>query len=68
MGLAWEYFTQLHNARSSNGYSANPITYSEIESWNRLTDAQVTPLEVKIIRRLDNIYLNHQADKRKQDK
>lgn len=61
MELVWDYFLQLSNARTSNGYSANPITYQEIWSWNDLNEIGVTPFEVKIIKRLDIIYLNHQA-------
>lgn len=61
MELSWDYFIQLSNARSSNGYGANPISYTDIAAWNELTETQVTPLEVKIIKQLDIIYLNHQA-------
>lgn len=63
MELVWDYFLQLSNARSSNGYSANPISYPDIAAWNELNEIDVTPLEVKIIKRLDIIYLNHQAEK-----
>lgn len=69
MELIWQYYVELSNARTSNGYSANPISYGEIEAWDKLTDSNVTPLEVKIIKRLDIVYLNHQAEKQsKKDK
>jgi len=68
MELVWGYFIQLHNARTSNGFGSNPISYSEIQAWNNLTDSGVTPLDVKIIKRLDIVYLNHQAEKSKRDK
>lgn len=68
MELVWSYFSQLHNARTSNGFGANPISYSEISAWNELTDSGITPFEVKIIKRLDIAYLNHQASKQSKDK
>jgi hypothetical protein len=68
MELVWSYFSQLHNARTSNGFGANPISYSEISAWNDLTDSSITPFEVKIIKRLDIVYLNHQASKQSKDK
>lgn len=65
MELIWQYYIELSNARTSNGYSANPLSYSEIESWNKLTNSHVTPQEVKVIKRLDIVYLNHQAEKQR---
>lgn len=37
--------------------TANPITYSEIESFNRLTFAGLGPWEVDLICRIDNAVL-----------
>jgi len=68
MELVWGYFIQLHNARTSSGFGSNPISYSEIQAWNNLTDSGVTTMDVKIIKRLDIVYLNHQAEKQKRDK
>jgi hypothetical protein len=68
MQLIWQYFTQLSNARGSNGYGPNPISYTEIKSWNDLTQSNVSPFEVNIIKRLDIEYLNHYATKQKKDK
>lgn len=57
----WSYFSELNRARCGNGFGANPLSYVEIAAWNSLTDAQVTPLEVQIIRALDNLYLTKGA-------
>lgn len=61
MELIWEYFHSLSNSRGSNGFGSNPISYPDIAAWNELTESNVTALEVKIIKRLDITYLNHQA-------
>ena len=44
--------------------SPEPITYSEIEAWSRLTNKAVTPDEVEAITRLDLYYSKaNQKDK-----
>jgi hypothetical protein len=55
----------LHSARGSNGFGINPLSYTEIDAWNRITCAGLTAQEVKIIKRLDMIYLAHQAKQTK---
>jgi hypothetical protein len=68
MQLVWKYFNELANARTSNGYGPNPISYTEINAWNDLMQSYVSPFEVEIIKRLDITYLNHYATKQKKDK
>jgi len=58
--LAW--FDELSRTRSSNGFGQNPISYAEIDAWSRLTNIELTPLEVSAIMRLDSAYLNIQAE------
>jgi hypothetical protein len=36
--------------------------YAEIDAWSRLTNIELTPLEVSAIMRLDSAYLNIQAE------
>jgi hypothetical protein len=62
---SWHDFLELHNARSSNGYSANPIGFLEIESWSRLKNISLSSNEIDIIRQLDNLYLNHSIKQQK---
>jgi hypothetical protein len=52
----WEWFSDLHNARQS-GFSANPISYQEIESFCRITGAMISPWELSVIRRIDQAVL-----------
>jgi len=56
----WEDFLELHSARGSNGFGANPISYTEIDAWTRLSGYVLSPQDVKIIKLLDRVYLAHQ--------
>ena len=40
---------------------ANPITFVEIEAWSRLMCVDITPVEVEMIKILDNSYLSTAA-------
>lgn len=57
----WDYFDQLNGARTSNGFGANPLSYSEIQCWRSLMDIDLTPNEVTILKYLDNEWLVHQG-------
>lgn len=54
----WAWFIELHNARGSNGFGMNPISYSEIKAWSELTDNHPTSEDVRLIKMLDRIALN----------
>lgn len=58
----WSWFGELSRTRSSNGFGQNPISYNEIDAWSRLTNIELTPLEVSAIMRLDSAYLTIQAE------
>jgi hypothetical protein len=59
----WAWFFELCAARSSNGWSANPISYTEIAAWAMLTRAHPTPWEVSVLRLMDSAYLVGQSRK-----
>lgn len=63
----WHDFLELNQSRGSNGFVANPISYQEIDCWNRLTGKAVTQFEVDTIKMIDSIYLDYQS-KRMADK
>jgi hypothetical protein len=65
MRAVWSHFLELNNARTSNGFGANPLTYAEIYAWNNLTGANVSADDVRIIKQLDNVYLHYQAQQTK---
>ncbi len=62
----WEYFEQLHAGRSSNGYSANPISYLEIKAWSDLTGIRLSSFDLRAIRSMDNTFLVYAAEKQQE--
>lgn len=61
MNYLWSVFLRLANRRSSNGFGANPIPWTEIEAFSRLTRTRLTPWEVEIVEMLDNLYRIEQS-------
>lgn len=57
----WEWFLELHSARGSNGFSSNPIEYTQIKAWSELTGASPEPWEIKAIKSMDNALLEELA-------
>lgn len=49
---------ELNDARTSNGFGPNAISYTEIKAWAELTSRDVTPFQVALIKHLDRIVLN----------
>lgn len=68
LSYIWSWFLELSGARSSNGFAANPIQYSEIDAWARLKKINITPFEVEAIVKIDGVFLSHMAEKAKKDK
>jgi len=50
-------FWELHAARSHNGFSYNPFSYAELDAYQRLAGVTLTPWDVKMLKRIDTIYL-----------
>ena len=63
----WKFFIDLNNARSGNGFGANPISYSDMYSYFKLIDIQPDGWEVDTIRKLDMIALDAFAEQAKKD-
>lgn len=59
----WNAFAQLSAARTGNGFGPNPIPYSEIDAYSRLTGQAFLPWEVDAIRALDDAYVTAAAEK-----
>lgn len=55
----WRDFLELNDARTSNGMSINPISYTEIDAWKRLMNKQVTAQDIELIKRLDAVFMHH---------
>ena len=50
----WKWFIDLHNARGSNGFGINPISYTEIKSYFDLIDMKPDDWELTLIKSFDN--------------
>lgn len=55
--VVWKWFIDLHNARTSNGFGINPITYTEIKCYFDLVEVRPDSWELELIRRFDSIAL-----------
>lgn len=63
--FVWHDFCELDRARTNNGYTVNPLSYSEIAHWNDLTNRDISGKEVEIIKMLDILYLQEIMKKEK---
>lgn len=52
----WGWFQELSATRGSNGFGPNPISYTEIGTWARLTGTIIQPMEVRLIMTLDGLF------------
>lgn len=57
------WFVELSSARQS-GMDICPISFTEIKNWSKLLDIDLKPFEVRTLKRLDTLYINHFRDKR----
>ncbi|NIA10012.1 MAG: hypothetical protein GWP10_09860 [Nitrospiraceae bacterium] len=62
----WEWFWEINESRSSNGFGLNPISYLEIQAWNNLTMNQVHPWEVIAIKKMDVVFRAFYAEDSKE--
>lgn len=58
----WNWFWEINETRSSNGFGMNPLTFLEIQAWSNLNMYWVRPWEVKTIKRMDAVLLEFQAE------
>lgn len=59
--LIWKYFLDLHNARGSNGFGVDPISYTEIKNYFDLMGIDPDPQEIELLKRFDYKYLEIQS-------
>lgn len=50
---SWKVFVELHDARGSNGFGINPISYQDLLAYCQLTHTYLEPWEVDLIRKFD---------------
>jgi hypothetical protein len=51
----WTAFCRLH-ARRRSGFSAEPIAWSDLDAFIRLTGVRLAPFEVQLIEMLDDLF------------
>jgi hypothetical protein len=55
----WDAFLRLNNARTSNGFGANQISYLDIDAYCRVTGSAFNEHELDLIKQLDSMNLKH---------
>jgi len=63
----WRDFLILNSARTSNGFSANCIPYTEIKAYYDLINVVPEPWEVEVLRHMDNLVMQIMSDKQRQE-
>jgi len=53
-GYLWSWFTELHSSRGEGG-----LPYTEIKAWAGLTERSLSTFEVKTLKKIDMVYLEH---------
>jgi len=53
----WRAFREISRARGGNGFGPNPLAWTEIDAWARLTGTLLEPWEVRAIREIDDVIL-----------
>jgi hypothetical protein len=54
----WKWFLELHGRSGAHMSGINPMSYSEIADWARLTDQHPEPYEVRALIELDSVLLD----------
>lgn len=61
----WHYFIQLNRARGSNGFGANPLSYTEIKNWCELSGIRLEQWELDAIVEMDSAFITESAKEAK---
>jgi hypothetical protein len=64
----WQLFLELHGTRTSNGFGLNPISYTEIDAYNRLYGYDVSPEELYLLKVADSAALEQIAENNEREK
>jgi hypothetical protein len=51
----WHAFCRLH-ARRRSGFAPEPIAWSDLDAFIRLTGARLAPWEIQLIEMLDDLF------------
>jgi hypothetical protein len=53
----WDYFLELHNRRTNYGWGHVPLSFAEIDAWERKTRRSLDPWELEALLEIDAAYL-----------
>jgi len=53
----WTAFLLLNSTRGQGFSGPIPISYQEIDSWQRMTHNVLLPWEVEVVKKIDTVYL-----------
>lgn len=56
--VGWDVFIALHQTRGATMGTLLPITYTEMDAYQRLTQRRLTPLDVALVREADRAMLD----------
>lgn len=63
----WKMFIEMNNARGSNGFGVNPISYTEIYSYCKLHVLDIDEWELDLIKMFDKTVLDIYAEQQEQN-
>lgn len=63
----WLWFQEIVRGVQGNGWSFPIITWSELESWSRLTQTELLPREARTIIALGTMQANIMSEKKRSD-
>lgn len=55
--LLWRWFMALHKTRQAGMNGPQPISFTEMQSYSRLTNQEIEPRHVSILIAMDQAYL-----------
>ena len=58
--LGW--FQELSAGRTSSGFGWNPLAWGDFMAWSALTGTTLRPWEVRMLKRLDHLFLKIHAE------
>ena len=58
----WDWYWDMRSANGSGFGGPEPVKYTEMEAWSRLTNTELPPGCVRLLRVLDMQYVNSRID------
>ena len=65
LAWVWQVFLALSRRRGSTGFSPSPLSWREIEAWERINSVKLEPFETDAVCMLDDLFLSFSAERAK---